>query len=237
MLALAMIRVQRAGLATGEVTALGRAAHLHDLGRAGISIAIWEKQGALSEAEWERVRMHTYFTERILARLQVLGPVSSIASSAHERLDGSGYHRRLPPGAVPTAARVLATADAYHAMTEARAYRPALTPERAAETLRAEAAAGRFDRDVVEVVLGAAGQPAAQTAGRTRNPAGLTEREVEVIRLLARGMTNKEIASSLDISTKTAGHHVQHIFEKAGVTTRAAATLFAMQNDLVTAGR
>ena len=63
--------------------------------------------------------------------------------------------------------------------------------------------------------------------------AGLTDRELEVVRLLARGLTNKEIATALDISVKTAGHHVQHIFEKAGVTTRAAATLFAMQNALI----
>ena len=111
-------------------------------------------------------------------------------------------------------ARVLAAADAYHAMTEARPYRAALTPERAAEA-----------------VLAAAGQPA--DVGKRTHAGGLTDRELEVVRLLARGLTNKEIATALDISVKTAGHHIQHIFEKAGVTTRAAATLFAMQNGLV----
>jgi len=141
-------------------------------------------------------------------------------------------HRRLPPGAVPAAARLLATADAYHAMTEERAHRPALTAAQAAEQLRVEARAGRLDRDMVEGVLGAAGQPVA--SGRPqRHMSGLTEREVQVLRLVARGLTNKEIATALEISVKTTGHHVQHIFEKAGVTTRAAATLFAMQNDLL----
>jgi DNA-binding NarL/FixJ family response regulator len=101
--------------------------------------------------------------------------------------------------------------------------------------VRAEARAGRLDRDAVEAVLAAAGQPAAAPERRT-HAAGLTDREVEVVRLLARGLTNKEIATSLDISVKTAGHHVQHIFEKAGVTTRAAAALFAMQNGLVDLG-
>jgi len=117
-------------------------------------------------------------------------------------------------------------------MTEPRPHRAALTAEQAAEGVRAEARAGRLDRDAVEAVLAAAGQPAAAPERRT-HVAGLTDREVEVVRLVARGLTNKEIASALDISVKTAGHHVQHIFEKVGVTTRAAAALFAMQNGLV----
>ena len=227
---LAADAAQRLGIS--DVTSVRRAGHLHDIGRAGISLDIWEKEGPLTESEWERVRLHTYFTERILARLGALAPAAEIAALAHERLDGGGYHRRLPPGAVPAAARLLATADAYHAMTEERAHRPALTAAQAAEQLRVEARAGRLDRDMVEGVLGAAGQPVA--SGRPqRHMSGLTEREVQVLRLVARGLTNKEIATALEISVKTTGHHVQHIFEKAGVTTRAAATLFAMQNDLL----
>jgi HD-GYP domain-containing protein (c-di-GMP phosphodiesterase class II) len=230
--ALVTAAADRAGLPAAERTALIRAAHLHDLGRAGVFQRIWDKEGPLTEAEWERVRMHTYYTERILARLPALGPVSAIAALAHERLDGTGYHRRLPSSAVPLAARLLAAADAYHAMIETRPHRPALEPARAAEELQKEAAAGRFDREAVATVLAAAGHQLAplRAAGY---PAGLSEREVEVLRVLARGKTNKEIASALDISVKTAGNHVQHIFEKIGVTTRAAATMFAMQNDLV----
>jgi HD-GYP domain-containing protein (c-di-GMP phosphodiesterase class II) len=232
--ALAGRAAERQGLGAGEATAVRRAGHLHDIGRAGVVLDIWDKPGPLTKTEWERARMHSYFTERVLARLDSLAPVPELAALAHERLDGGGYHRRLPASGVPAGARILAAADAYHAMTEPRPHRAALTPERAAETLRADAAAGRLDRDAVEAVIGAAGQPAAPA--RRTHAAGLTDREVEVVRLLARGLTNKEIASALDISAKTAGHHVQHIFEKAGVTTRAAAALFAMQNDLVDLG-
>jgi len=221
---------ERQGLA--EATAVRRAGHLHDIGRAGVVLDIWDKPGPLTEAERERVRMHSYFTERVLARLDTLGPVAALAGMAHERLDGAGYHRRLQATGVTQGARLLAAADVYHAMTEPRPHRAALTAEQAAEGVRAEARAGRLDRDAVEAVLAAAGQPAAAPERRT-HVAGLTDREVEVVRLVARGLTNKEIASALDISVKTAGHHVQHIFEKVGVTTRAAAALFAMQNGLV----
>jgi HD-GYP domain-containing protein (c-di-GMP phosphodiesterase class II)/DNA-binding CsgD family transcriptional regulator len=226
----------RAGarLGSADRLALERAGHLHDLGRAGVALAIWDKEGPLTDSEWERIRRHTYFTERILARMESLAPVPALAALAHERLDGSGYHRRLPPAAVPPAARLLAAADAYHAMTERRPQRAGLPPERAAELVRADARAGRLDADAVEAVLAAAGQTG-KPPGRREHPAGLTDRELEVLGLLARGLTNKEIASALDISVKTAGHHIEHIFEKAGVTTRAAAALFALQNDLVSA--
>jgi HD-GYP domain-containing protein (c-di-GMP phosphodiesterase class II) len=220
-----------AGLSADERTALARAGHLHDLGRAGVVLDVWDKPGPLTESEWERVRMHTYFTERILARVPSLAPVAQLAALAHERLDGSGYHRRLPPSAVSAAARLLAAADAFHAMTEPRPHRAALQPEQATALLQEETRAGRFDAAAVDAVLAAAGQSVPRQ--RRAHPAGLTDREVEVLALLARGLTNKEIAVRLDISTKTAGHHVQHIFDKAGVTTRAAAALFAMQNDLL----
>jgi DNA-binding NarL/FixJ family response regulator len=132
---------------------------------------------------------------------------------------------------VPAAARLLAAADAFCAMTETRPHRPALAAAEAAAELEADARAGRLDRGAVAAVLAAAGQAVARR--RPAYPAGLTEREVQVLALLARGLTNKEIAVRLDMATKTAGHHVQHIFGKAGVTTRAAAALFAMQNDLL----
>jgi HD-GYP domain-containing protein (c-di-GMP phosphodiesterase class II) len=223
---------EKQGLSDAKTVA--RAGHLHDIGRAGVVLDIWDKPGPLTEAERERVRMHSYFTERVLARLDTLAPVAALAALAHERLDGAGYHRRLPASGVAAGARLLAAADVFHAMTEPRPHRAALTAEQAADAARAEARAGRLDRDAVEAVLAAAGQPA--DVGKRTHAAGLTDREVEVVRLLARGLTNKEIASTLDISVKTAGHHVQHIFEKAGVTTRAAAALFAMQNDLIDLG-
>jgi HD-GYP domain-containing protein (c-di-GMP phosphodiesterase class II) len=213
-----------------DAKAVAWAGHLHDLGRIGVFAMVWDKQEPLSDAEWERIRLHAYHTDRVLARATSLGAAAAIASADHERLDGSGYHRRLPAAAITPASRVLAAADVYHAMTERRPHRPAMTPERAADELRQEARKGRLDGDAVEAVLSAAGHKARPRPAR---PGGLSDREIEVLRLVARGLTNKEVASALDISVKTAGHHLENIYGKVGVTTRAAAALFAMQNDLL----
>jgi HD-GYP domain-containing protein (c-di-GMP phosphodiesterase class II) len=222
---------RRAGLGAGEVTELRRAGHLHDVGRVGVTAAIWDKAGPLTDAERERVRLHAYYTERVLARAPALAGVAALAAADHERLDGSGYHRRIPAAAIGPAARILAAADVLAAMTEDRPHRPALPLDRAADELSREAAAGRLDPDAAAAVMAAAGL--SRTPSRRERPAGLSEREVEVLRLVARGLTNKEVAAALEISPRTAGHHLEHVFEKVGVTTRAAATLFAMQNDLL----
>jgi DNA-binding NarL/FixJ family response regulator len=126
-------------------------------------------------------------------------------------------------------ARVLAVADAYHAMQQARPHRPALTAEAAADALAADVAAGKLCGRAVDAVLGAAGQPTPERA----LPGGLTPREVEVLVHLARGLTNKEIAKSLGIAVRTTNHHVENIYAKIDVTTRAAAALFAVRHDLV----
>jgi len=102
--------------------------------------------------------------------------------------------------------------------------------EEAAKILGEDAKAGRHDPDLLAGVLEAAGQP----VPRIERPAGLTEREVEVIRLLARGLQTKQVARALDISVKTADYHIQSAYRKMGVSTRAGATLFAMQHGLVT---
>jgi HD-GYP domain-containing protein (c-di-GMP phosphodiesterase class II) len=227
--ALAAGAARRLRLPDADVQALARAGHLHDLGRASVLVDVWEKKGPLTDGERERVRAHAYDTERILARATFLGPAAALASQDHERLDGSGYHRRLPPAALPLSVRVLAAADVYRALGEPRPHRPARGPDEAASELRHEVRSGRLDAEAVEAVLGAAGQ---QTRPAER-PAGLSERELEVLRQVARGLTNKEIAVALDISVKTAGHHVEHIYTKIGCTTRAAAGLYAMQNDLL----
>jgi HD-GYP domain-containing protein (c-di-GMP phosphodiesterase class II) len=217
-------------LSRDDTDMLRAAGLLHDLGRVGISVAFWDKPGSLTESERERVRVHAYLTERVLSRLTTLAPAAAIASLDHERLDGSGYHRRLPSSSLTECVRLLAAADAYHAMIETRPHRPALAPEEAAATLRKEVRDGRHCGIAVEAVLGVAGH---ETSSRPELPAGLTAREVEVLRLAAQGLTNKEIASKLAISTKTAGHHLQHIYGKIGVTTRSAAALFAMRNELL----
>ncbi|MBN1530139.1 MAG: HD domain-containing protein [Thermoleophilaceae bacterium] len=221
----------RMDLPAGAVALVRRAGLVHDLGRVGVSNAIWEKPGPLGFGEWERVRLHAHYTERALAQSPVLAPIGRLAGSHHERLDGSGYHRGARGPDLDRAARILAAADCYVAMREERPYRQALAgPDGEAELLR-EADEGRLDPDVVDAVLGAAGHSVAERPKEL--PASLTPRELEVLLALARGQSNQTIADGLGISPKTVGHHVQHVYTKAGVRSRAAATLWAFEQDLL----
>jgi HD-GYP domain-containing protein (c-di-GMP phosphodiesterase class II) len=219
-------------LAPAEVVLVRRAGLVHDLGRVAVPVRIWQKQGPLTADEWERVRLHPYHTERLLMQSPFLSRLAPVASSHHERLDGSGYHRGLSGATLALPARLLVAADAYHAMTEPRAHREPLSPGQAAETLGEECRAARFDADAVAAVLDAAGQ----AVPRIERPAGLTEREAQVIALLARGLQTKQIASALGISAKTADRHIEHAYRKIGVSTRAAAALFAMEHGLALLG-
>ena len=221
-------------LSEADIVMIRRGGWLHDVGRVGVSAGIWGKPGPLSQSEWEQVRLHPYYTERVLARPIALADLGALASLHHERLDGSGYHRGLPASMLPAAARILAAADVYHAMTELRPHRPAHTPEAAAQELQRQVHAGRLDGEAVKGVLAAAGH--SKRASRSEFVAGLSEREIEVLRLVARSNTNKQIASTLVVSEKTVEHHVRHIYTKTGVTSRAGATLFAMEHDIITHG-
>lgn len=218
------------GLPEGEVVAVRRAGLVHDFGRLGVSNAIWDKRGPLTRAEVERVRLHPYLSERMLAFSPALAPLGAIAVQHHERLDGSGYPRGLAGDAIGMAGRILGAADIYHALTELRPHRPARTSDEAAAVVRAEVVAGRLDGDAVDAVLRAAGH---RVRRRRDWPADLTMREVEVLRLVTRGFSNREIAERLLITRKTAGNHVQHIYEKIGATNRARAALFAMKHGLM----
>ena len=229
--ALAAGAARRSGLIEEDVRSLRRAALLHDIGRVGVSAGIWGKEGPLSEREWERVRLHPYYTDRVLARPEALHRLGSLASQHHERVDGSGYHRALGGDALSPIARLLAAADCYQALTEPRPHRPARTADEAAEELRHEARAGRLDGDAVRAVLAEAGHRVPPI--RRDRPAGLTPREVEVLRLLARGHSNQAMAEHLYLSAATVKHHIQHIYDKTGLSTRAGATLFAVENSLL----
>jgi HD-GYP domain-containing protein (c-di-GMP phosphodiesterase class II) len=226
---LASAAARASGMSTDDVTTIRRAALIHDLGRLGVSNAIWDRASRLSLAEVERVRLHPYLTDRMLARVTALDPSRTIAARHHERLDGSGYPRGLSAGSLTPSDRLLAAADALHAMTEPRPHRPALEIGQATSELRSEVRAGRLDGDAVRAVLSAAGQRA---PARRDWPGGLTAREVEVLALVARGHSNKEIARRLVVSPKTASNHIEHIYAKLGISSRAAATLFATQHGL-----
>ena len=221
------------GLSVEELRTLRRAGLVHDLGRLGVSNAIWDKRGSLSTVERERIRLHPYLTERIVCYSPALAPLGMLAAQHHERLDGSGYPRGLNASALSPSARILAAADVYRAMLEPRPHRTAMSAPDAADALRTEARAGRLDGEVVDEVLRAAGH---ERTRRPQRPAGFTAREVEILRLLARGLLNKQIARQLEIAPKTVGNHVEHIYAKIGVSSRAAAALFATEHGLLALG-
>ncbi len=229
---LAEATARRCGLSEDECVAVRRAGLVHDVGRTAVPTSIWQKPGPLTPQEWERVRLHAYYSERILSPSAFLSTLAPIASSHHERCDGSGYHRGSSGSGLSAAARVLAAADAFHAMAEPRPHREPLARAAAADALVIEARAGRLDPDAVGAVLEEAGE----ATPSIERPAGLTKRETEVLDLLAHGLQTKQVAKTLGISIKTADRHIQNAYGKIGVSTRAGATLFAVEHGLVTWG-
>jgi HD-GYP domain-containing protein (c-di-GMP phosphodiesterase class II) len=228
---LAATAAEALGCAPDEVADVRAAGFFHDVGRVAVPNGVWEKPGSLTAREQEQVRLHPYYTARVLERGGPLAPLAVLAGSHHERLDGSGYHRGATAAQLGVGARLLAAADAYDAMTHDRPHRPALSAADVSAELGDMVRAGEFEKRAVDAVLEAAGAPTLIV--RQGHPAGLTDREVEVLRLLAQGRPNREIAAALVITEKTAGHHIEHIYTKAGVTTRVGAALFAMRHDLV----
>jgi HD-GYP domain-containing protein (c-di-GMP phosphodiesterase class II) len=227
---LAQAAAMRGGLPAPEVRQLRLAGLVHGFGRLGVSNSIWDRAGPLSAGEWERVRMYPYLTERMLHQSAALAPLGRIAVQHRERLDGSGYPRGLTGGAISRSARILGAADCYQSMREPRPHRGARSAAEAATELRAEVRAGRLDDQAVTAVLESAGHRVPRRGGSV---AGLTAREVEVLILLARGMSNRQIAERLVITPKTAGNHVDHIYAKIDASNRAAAAMFAVQHGLL----
>jgi putative nucleotidyltransferase with HDIG domain len=218
------------GLGPPDVDHVRAASLVHDIGRVATSNVVWEKPGPLNPAEWEQVRLHSYHGERIVSLSRCLQPLARSVGMHHERSDGSGYHRGSRTSEIPMAARLIGISDAWVAMQHPRPHRGALDPDRAAGELRDEAAACKLDPKAVEAVLAAAGR---SSGPRPLAPAGLSRREVDVLRLVAAGCSNPEIAERLFISRRTAEHHVQRIYTKIGVSTRPGATLFALENELL----
>ncbi|GGM88169.1 metal-dependent phosphohydrolase [Lentzea pudingi] len=218
------------GLPAGDVVATRRAGLLHDIGLHGVPVTVLDQAGPLSATDRERVRLSSYYTERVLARPAALARLGAIAATAHERMDGSGYHRGLSGASVPMTGRLLAAACAYRAMLEPRAHRAALSTKQAVDLVRDAIRGGALDGDAAEAVLAAAGNGSRR---RVTGPAGLTPREVEVLVLISRGARTGEVAERLRISRKTAGSHIERIYTKTGASSRATATLFALRNGLL----
>jgi HD-GYP domain-containing protein (c-di-GMP phosphodiesterase class II)/DNA-binding CsgD family transcriptional regulator len=203
---------------------------LHDLGRVAVPNGIWDRAASLGPAQWERVRLHAYYTERILARTPAFAHLARLAGSHHEHLDGTGYHRGIAGDALSDEARVLAAADAYVAMRANRPHRRAIAATAAAAELKGAVRAGRLCGRAVAAVLEAAGH---EPAPKPAPPCGLTRREVEVLGMLAGGLTNKQIAGELFLSSRTVQHHLANIYDKIGRRTRAGAAMFAMEHRLL----
>lgn len=229
--ALARAGAEQLGLSDLVAEDLELAGLLHDVGRVGVSNRVWDRAGALGMDAWEQVRLHAYHSERILTASGELSRLAPLVGHHHERLDGDGYHRGSRAPDLSAADRLLATADSFRAMTEQRPHRPALSPEAAEDELVRQARRGRLDEDAVHAVLAAAGRT--PPPGRMASPAGLSRREVEVLGLVARGLSNADIATRLVISRRTAEHHVQHIYTKIGVSSRAGAALFCIEHGLL----
>lgn len=220
-------------LSDDDVVLMRRAALVQDAGRMGVSNSIWDKPGPLAPSEMERVRLHPYYVERMMfQRPMPLARIGSVAAQHHERIDGSGYPRGLTGNSLSMPARILAATDVYRALIEARPYRSAFPPAEATEHLNAEVKGGRLDGAALNAVLDAAGH---RIRKRRAWPRGLTSREVEVLGLIARGQSSREVARRLQLSEKTVRNHIEHIYAKIGFSSRAEASLFAMRHGLLDA--
>jgi HD-GYP domain-containing protein (c-di-GMP phosphodiesterase class II)/DNA-binding CsgD family transcriptional regulator len=228
----AVAAATRLGVDAASQRDLEIAALLHDLGRVGVSNELWDAPRRFQAVELERVRLHGVYTERVLAQLPALAPYAELAAAAHERLDGSGYHRRPRAADLSVEAQILAAADAWVGMRSIRPHRPALSDDAARQILAEAGRAGSFSERVVAAVTGAG------DAWREPHdaPCGLTEREVAVLLQVARGLSNKEIGRTLGISPRTVQTHLEHCFQKTGARSRSAAAIFAARHGLLERG-
>jgi HD-GYP domain-containing protein (c-di-GMP phosphodiesterase class II) len=234
--ALAEAAARRIGLPAADIRAVRWAAYAHDIGELTIPVSTWMRASALTERETDAARLHPYHGERALLPLGGDGKsVAALVLRHHERLDGSGYHRYAKAPDLSPGARILAAAEAFQTAREPRPHRPALSDSAAASRLRGAVREGKLCHEAVEAVLASAGQPARRDT--TERLSGLTPREIEVLRLIAAGYTAKEAARQLEIAPKTADNHIQSLYSKIGVTTRAAAALYALERGLVQQGK
>jgi cyclic di-GMP phosphodiesterase len=148
----------RVGLTDSETETLRRGGLLHDIGKISTPDAILNKPGRLTAAEYEIVKRHPLEGVRIVEPLRSLRSTLPLIRWHHERLDGHGYPDGLFGGAIPLVTRVLAVADVYDALASDRPYRPALPRDACFEELRANAAGGGLDPDLVRTFVDLIGE-------------------------------------------------------------------------------
>jgi HD-GYP domain-containing protein (c-di-GMP phosphodiesterase class II) len=209
-----------------------RTALLHDLGLVAVPSYYLDKpEDRLSESEREAIRLHPYHAERVLNRVGAMSAFTPAVGAHHERFDGNGYFRGLKGKDIPLAARIIAVADRLDDLTHDHPSRSGLPLDEALKVLSAESGTA-FDPDVVFAVAGGLGAVAAPSTP-AQWPAGLTDREVEVLRIASKGLTRRDIGKRLGITENTVRHHLEHIYNKTASSSRVAATLFAMEHDLL----
>ncbi len=234
------------GLSSSDVATIRRAACLHDIGLVAVSSSVLHKpEDRLTAAEWESLRLHPYYAERILSRSPAFVSVIPMVAAHHERPDGTGYHRGLSGRDIPLGARIIAVADNFDVLTHEGPEQPALDPDTALRTM-AKDVGTQFSAEPFEALVESLGKSLRVVApgNSERNgsdervadqdwPGGLTSREVEVLRVLATGASRRDMAKQLAVSEHTIRHHLEHIYSKIDVHTRVSATLFAIEHDLL----
>lgn len=220
------------GLDEADAATCGRGGLLHDLGLVAVPSYVLDRPaGQLRQAEREQLRLHPYLGARILERVPVLADLQPAVGAHHERFDGTGYPGGLRGSEIPLIARVVAVADRFDELTHDSPGEDGMEAAGALEVLRQEAGSA-LDPEVVAVVEKALTGASQETPTRVW-PAGLTDREVEVLRMAATGITRKEIGRRLGISENTVRHHLEHIYNKTGRTTRVGAILFGIENGII----
>jgi DNA-binding CsgD family transcriptional regulator len=228
-----------------SIATIRRAALLHDIGLVAIpSFVLHKPLERLSEAEWEMLRLHPYHAERILARAPVFSPLRHIVASHHEQPDGQGYFRGLNDGEIPSGARILAIADRFDELTHEGPGRKPLSIDVAFEVMSRETGS-RLCADALAALHDCLEQappeessapvetPLPSPEARRVWPAGLTDREIDVLRALATGASRQQMAKRLSVTEHTVRHHLEHIYAKIDVKTRVEATLFAIEHGLL----
>jgi HD-GYP domain-containing protein (c-di-GMP phosphodiesterase class II) len=223
---------RRMDLPPVEIATIRRAALVHDLGHLTLPGHILLNQGQLSEVDKEKLRLHPYYTERILSRVPALAPVAAIAGMHHERMNGAGYYRGLSGDELPVSACILALADDFQERLQASRSRLNLDPQDVLRAMQPDAGT-LFSPECFAALAQELGVPAPKPQVRDQWPAGLTDREVEVLQQVAKGNTNRQIAQELVISERTVAHHLEHIYDKIGISSRAASVFFAMEHELI----
>lgn len=220
------------GLDANELCKLRCAALVHDVGKVAVPTAILTKGEARSFSEWEAYRLHPYYTQRILERVKALQDLAPAAAGHHEWMNGQGYHRQLSGIQIPLHGRILAVANTYARLVHQQEGQK--DPAAVLRKMRSQVGT-QFDRVCYDAL--AASVTGADDLGstplRSRKVGNLTEREVEVLCLLAQGQHTPQIAQTLNISKKTVEHHLAHIYNKIGVTCQTAAVVYAVQQGFV----